>query len=121
MRAICKMSKLPTTWPCAAPACPLFGDCIVEYQRKEAIRDQVAWYNQRHGRLVLTDGTEIINAYKIGRLEGWVIDQVILADDRRLNIKEHHRGFIGSLMAHRKASIIPEEFALQIYDIDEEV
>ena len=41
MRAICKMSKLPTTWPCAAPACPLFGDCIVEYQRKAAIRESV--------------------------------------------------------------------------------
>lgn len=41
MRAICKMSKLPTTWPCAAPACPLFGDCIVEYQRKAAIRESI--------------------------------------------------------------------------------
>lgn len=38
MRAICKMSKTPTTWPCSAAACPLFGDCIVAYQHKEAIR-----------------------------------------------------------------------------------
>lgn len=41
MRAICKMSKRPTTWPCAAPGCPLFGDCIVEYQRKEALRQHI--------------------------------------------------------------------------------
>ena len=38
MNAICKMSKARTTWPCSAKGCPLFGDCIVEYQRKEAIR-----------------------------------------------------------------------------------
>lgn len=41
MRATCKMSNRPTTWPCAAPACPLFGDCIVEYQRKAAIRNTI--------------------------------------------------------------------------------
>ena len=82
--------------------------------------EQVAWYNRRHGRLALTDGTVIFNAYSIGRIEGWRIDQVILADDRRLNIKEHHRDAIARLMAHRQASIVPEEFGLQIYDIDEE-
>lgn len=38
MNAICKMSKMRTTWPCPARGCPLFGDCIVEYQRKESIR-----------------------------------------------------------------------------------
>lgn len=38
MNAICKMSKMRTTWPCSAKGCPLFGDCIVEYQKKSAIR-----------------------------------------------------------------------------------
>ena len=41
MNAICKMSKMRTTWPCSAKGCPLFGDCIVEYQRKVAIRQKV--------------------------------------------------------------------------------
>ena len=82
--------------------------------------EQVAWYNRRHGRLALTDGTEIINAYHIGIIEGRRIDQVILADDRRLQIKEHHRDAIARLMEHRQASKVPEEFGLQIYDIDEE-
>lgn len=41
MNAICKMSKTRTTLPCPARGCPLFGDCIVEYQRKEAIRNRL--------------------------------------------------------------------------------
>ena len=41
MDAICKMSKTRTTWPCSAKGCPLFGDCIVEYQRKVAIRQNL--------------------------------------------------------------------------------
>ena len=82
--------------------------------------EQVARYNRRHGRLALKDGTVIFNAYHIANIQGWRIDQVILADDRRLQIKEHHRDAIARLMAHRQASIVPEEFGLQIYDIDEE-
>lgn len=33
MDAICKMSKYHTTWPCSARACPLFGDCYIEYEK----------------------------------------------------------------------------------------
>ena len=33
MDAICKMSKKHTTWPCSARACPLFGDCYIEYEK----------------------------------------------------------------------------------------
>lgn len=42
MRAICQMTHRPTTWPCSAPTCPLFGDCIVEYQRMESIHQHVS-------------------------------------------------------------------------------
>lgn len=41
MNAKCKMSGMRTTWPCPARGCPLFGDCIVEYQRKKAIRQRI--------------------------------------------------------------------------------
>ena len=41
MNTICKVSKMRTTWPCSAKGCALFGDCIVEYQRKEAIRKKL--------------------------------------------------------------------------------
>lgn len=33
MKAVCKMSKEETTWPCSARACPLFFDCLLEYEK----------------------------------------------------------------------------------------
>lgn len=41
MNATCKMTRMRTTWPCPARGCSLFGDCFVEYQRKEAIRQRL--------------------------------------------------------------------------------
>lgn len=83
--------------------------------------DQVDRYDRLQGRLKLTDGTEIINAYRIGKIHGRKYDQVILADDRRMEIMEHHRNDIAELLRRCQSSIIPEEFHLQFYDIDEEV
>lgn len=76
----------------------------------------------RLDKVVLRDGTEIINVYSIGLkfLEGWRFDQVILADDRRMEIKERHRRVIAELLHRCGCSNVPEEFRLQIYDIDEE-
>lgn len=31
--AVCKMSGKAVTWPCSAAGCPLFGDCLVEYEK----------------------------------------------------------------------------------------
>lgn len=90
-------------------------------QMAEDNADQVDRYDRRQGRLKLTDGTEIINAYRIGKIHGRKYDQVILADDRRMEIMEHHRKDIAELLARCQSSIIPEEFHLQFYDIDEEV
>lgn len=39
MEATCKMSGTPTTWPCSAAGCPLFGDCLTEYQRSSKHKD----------------------------------------------------------------------------------
>ena len=33
MTAICKMIGKETVLPCSARGCPLFGDCIVEFQK----------------------------------------------------------------------------------------
>ena len=33
MNAVCKMSKEPTTWPCSCRHCPLFFDCLTEYEQ----------------------------------------------------------------------------------------
>ena len=82
--------------------------------------EQVARYDQRHGRLVLTDGTEITNAYHLNRIQGRRLDQVILADDRRMEILEYHQHDIALLLACCMDSPVPIEYHLQIYDIDEE-
>ena len=91
-------------------------------QLAEDNAEQVAWYNRRHGRLALTDGTEIISVYSIGLggFDGRRFDQVILADDRRMEIKKIHRRTIAALLYCCSCSIVPEEFRMQIYDIDEE-
>lgn len=31
--AVCKMSRKAVTWPCSAAGCPLFGDCLAEYEK----------------------------------------------------------------------------------------
>ena len=82
--------------------------------------EQVARYDRRSGRLALRDGTEIINAYTIRSPKGQRFDQVILADDRRMEILEHHRLDIAELLARCMSSPIPLEYQLQIYDLDEE-
>ena len=33
MNAKCKLSKEATTWPCAARWCPLYHDCLCEYEQ----------------------------------------------------------------------------------------
>ena len=89
-------------------------------QMAEDNADQVDRYDRRQGLLKLKDGTEIINAYRIGKIHGRKYDQVILADDRRREIMEHNRKDIAELLRRCQSSIIPEEFHLQFYDIDEE-
>ena len=84
--------------------------------------ERVSRYNPDRGFLALKDGTEIIIPRIIGLncLDGRRFDQVILADDRRMKIKEHPRHAIAVLLNSCSRSIVPEEFRLQIYDIDAE-
>ena len=89
-------------------------------QMAEDNAEQVAWYNRRYGRLVLTDGTEITNAYHMNRIQGRRFDQVIVADDRRMEILEYHQHDIAELLACCMASPVPEEYRLQTYDLDAE-
>ena len=33
MDAVCNMTGEATTWPCQAPGCPLYWDCLSEYEK----------------------------------------------------------------------------------------
>lgn len=83
--------------------------------------DQVKRYILRH-TVILTDGTEIsrISVSDPSALRGRRFDQVIIADDRRMQILERRQPELHELARCCAGSIIPEEFRFQIYDLDEE-
>jgi hypothetical protein len=89
-------------------------------QLAEDNAEQVAWFLRRHGRLAMKDGTVIVNAYCVGKFDGLRFDQIILADDRRMEITRNQAATIGRLLDCCTGSIIPPDFRVQIYDIDEE-
>lgn len=53
MDAICKISNIKTTWPCPARVCPLFGDCIVEYEKKEEEHQRKEAIRQHLGKAIM--------------------------------------------------------------------
>ena len=84
--------------------------------------DQVKRYDRLRGRIVLTDGTEIMAVHPGDpvALHGRRFDQIIIADDWRLMIMEHLRAELRALDWCCQHSSIPEEYRLQIYDMDAE-
>lgn len=85
--------------------------------------DQVKRYDRRQGRIELRDGTEIVAVPAADPvwMHGRRFDQIIIADDWRLMIMEHLREELRALGWCCQHSIVPEEYRLQIYDMDAEV
>lgn len=83
--------------------------------------DQVKRYIMRH-TVILWDGTEIsrISVSDPVALRGRRFDQVIIADDRRLQVLLHRQPILRALADCCRASFVPEEFRFQIYDPDAE-
>ncbi len=83
--------------------------------------DQVKRYVLRD-TVLLKDGTAItrISPSDPLALHGRRFDQVIIADDRRLQIMQRHRAILRALDWCCRGSIVPEEYRYQIYDLDEE-
>lgn len=82
--------------------------------------DQVKRYERQRGRILLRDGTEIVSVHHLMRLEGHRFDQIIVADDWRMNILLKRWDELAELEYRCMASIIPEEFRYQFYFTDEE-
>lgn len=101
-----------------------YSDHLTGVYLDQLVRDnaeQVARYDPRRGLVTMKDGTRIIRIYSWRcREDGRRFDQVILADDRRMEILQHRRDDLAWLLHCCQTSASPEELRLQIYDIDEE-
>lgn len=84
--------------------------------------DQVYRFDRRNGQVIMRDGTTITRVLPSPAfLKGRRFDQVIVADDRRLNVLERRYPEIMELGRCMVGSIVPEHFRWQLYDLDAEV
>lgn len=84
--------------------------------------DQVLRFDRRHGQAILKDGTIITRVIPVPEfLKGRRFDQVIVADDRRLNLVGRRYPEIVELDRCMAGSIVPDHFRWQFYDLDAEV
>lgn len=82
--------------------------------------DQVKRYDRQRGRILLTDGTEIVSVHHLPGLEGVRFDQYIIADDRRMEVVKFHGAALNELDYRCQHSSVPAEYRCQFYNIDEE-
>ena len=83
--------------------------------------DQVHRFDKRRGCVTLKDGTTITAVKPVPEfLYGRRFDQVIVADDRRLNVIDRRYPEIVALDHSMANSIVPVHFRWQLYDLDAE-
>lgn len=94
--------------------------CTVQALRQFAADnfDQVASFDPYAMRMVLRDGTRIMGMTTRRCPDGYRIDQIIIADDARCRVWMHQRDLMAYLMHIRGMSNVPEEFAVQLYNLD---
>ena len=84
--------------------------------------DQVRRFDRRNGCITLKDGTTITRVLPVPDfLRGRRFDQVIVADDRRLQVFDRRYPEMMELNRCMGGSIVPEHFRWQLYDLDAEV
>ena len=81
--------------------------------------EQVQRFDKRNGVVTLKDGTTI-TAVKADTefLNGRRFDQVIVADDRRLDVVERRFPEILALGRCMSNSVVPVDYRWQVYDLD---
>jgi len=82
--------------------------------------DQVKRFERHQGRIVLKDGTEITAIRTPDELRGLQFDQAIIADDHSGAVYNLYVCFTDMLHMALCWSFVPEEWQVQIYDLDEE-
>ena len=80
--------------------------------------EQVACFDPYGMKMVLQDGTQILGIAPRRIMDGYRIDQIIIADDARCRVLMRQADLFAYLMYIRGMSDIPEEFAVQWYNLD---
>lgn len=76
-------------------------------------------FDKVHSRITLADGSVIVGVVSEKPLwDGIRYDQIIIADDRRMEILLDRWRTIAHLMQMRSYSDVPEEFGIQYFDVD---
>lgn len=70
MTAICKMTGKETELPCSARGCPLFGDCIVEFQKG---------YRKNKPKQANADRIQVMSDEKLAECAGDDLTSALLA------------------------------------------
>ena len=85
-------------------------------------QEAVLTYDRVRGHMILRDGTTI-QAITGGKAfwDGVRLDQVIVADDRRMEIMWRRYQEMACLRHVTACSEVPEEFRFQVYDMDAEM
>ena len=98
-------------------------ECTRRYFRLFANDNAEQIYHADHDRGVLRfyDGSVVrrISLSWVGRLDGYRFDQIILADDSRLMMKEYRCSELRELNYRCCCSNVPEEFRYIHYNIDD--
>lgn len=87
-------------------------------QFSEDNAEQVACFDPYGMRMVLQDGTQILGMATRRIIHGLRIDQIIIADDARCRVWIQQADLFAYLIHIRGMSNVPEEFAVQWYNLD---
>lgn len=89
---------------------------IIDFAENNREKVEFLSHNKRH--LILKDGTEIFALLENGiNLRGYDLDQLILYDDNRWEIKSHRYKFIAWILENLMyRSCVPDEFKILEYE-----
>jgi hypothetical protein len=94
--------------------------CTVQALRQfaEDNAEHVACFDPYGMKMVLQDGTQILGMATRRIMDGLRIDQIIIADDARCRVWRQQSDSFAYLIHIRGMSDVPEEFAVQWYNLD---
>lgn len=99
---------------------------IISYNTEQAVSvaNELGSFNSmqwRNGKYIMSDGARLIPAVWKGTellINGYMLDQIFIADDSRMNIMRKVKPLLPYLYASLSRSDIPVEYQISIINID---